>query len=119
MADAIQRQHLLIRIRAGDRADRQHHMELPCTIGVCTDVPIDVLVGQRPVAALRQELVGITACNRSVLTVKLCGSGSTHSLQESRFIHMHYLQQIRCGELLAGGDVIQIDVIAVYRMFSY
>ena len=69
LADVIQRQYLLIRICTGDRADGQDHMELSVTVSVCADVHADVLIGQRPIAAFRQELIRITARKENGKTV--------------------------------------------------
>lgn len=76
LADVIQRQYLLIRICTGDRADGQDHVELSVTVSVCADVHVDVLIGQRPIAAFRQELIRITARNCSILCVELCNLSS-------------------------------------------
>lgn len=73
LADVIQRQYLLIRICTGDRADGQDHVELSVTVSVCADVHVDVLIGQRPIAAFRQELIRITATGTEANTVELTG----------------------------------------------
>lgn len=44
-------------------------MELSSAICVCADIHVDVLVGQRPVAAFRQELIEISSRNCSILCV--------------------------------------------------
>ena len=108
LADVIQRQYLLIRICTGDRADGQDHVELSVTVSVCADVHADVLIGQRPIAAFRQELIRITARNCSILCVELYSGSAAYRLQKDCLIHIQCLQQARCGELLAAGDVIQI-----------
>ena len=113
-ADAIQGQYLLISLRPGDRANGQYHMEFSSAVCVCSSVHIDVLVRQRPVAALRQKFIGIAARDRTPLCVERCSGSAAYRLQEGRFIHIHYLQQIRCGELLATGDVVQIHIVLAH-----
>ena len=84
LADVIQRQYLLIRICTGDRADGQDHVELSVTVSVCADVHADVLIGQRPIAAFRQELIRITARNCSILCVELySGSASRKTVSST------------------------------------
>lgn len=83
LADVIQRQYLLIRICTGDRADGQDHVELSVTVSVCADVHVDVLIGQRPIAAFRQERIRITARNCSILCVELCSGSAAYRLQKA------------------------------------
>ncbi len=83
LADVIQRQYLLIRICTGDRADGQDHMEISGAVCVCADAHVDVLGGQRPVAAFRQELIRITARNCSILCVELCSGSAAYRLQKT------------------------------------
>ena len=89
-------------------------MELSGTVSVCADVHVDVFIGQRPIAALRQKLIHIAARDSSPLCVECCSGSAACRLQECRFIYIHYLQQVRCGKLLAAGDVIQIHIVLVH-----
>ena len=87
LADVIQRQYLLIRICTGDRADGQDHVELSVTVSVCAHAHVDVLIGQRPITAFRQELIRITArnCSNFAAAARRTASKKTVSSTSSAF----------------------------------